>query len=509
VTYRHTLAVLCLLSVPCLARAEPPSPETIRDARNLAGRIDRLLAEKWSARGVQSAPPADDPTFIRRVYLDLAGRIPTILEVRDFLDDDRPDKRAIWVEQLLASDRYAEHFANVWRAVLLPYRADDGQSYLGRTLAAWLRNRLRARAGYDEIVRELLTAPVQGSAVPSPVAFYQANEQKPENLAASTARLFLGIRLECARCHAHPFASWKREHFWEFAAFFAGVGGQDRRQIAIPDTDKVVKARFPDGSEPIWQSSLGGRADLAGWLTAAENPYFARAAVNQMWAYFFGTGLVEPVDAAGDGDPASHPELLDDLAREFASHRFDLRFLTRAIVLSRAYQRASTPPADGPDDPRLFTRTAARGLTPEQLFDSLAEVLEYREPPHLSAFPFGSAGPATPRQQFIARFAGPERSTESPTSILQALLLMNGRFLADATDPDRNPTLASIADSSVSTPRRIETLYLVALSRKPRPDEAARLARYVESGGPARDPRKALADVLWALLNSSEFVVNH
>ena len=502
----------CVGASTSAARDEPGANAAASIA--LAGRIDQHIAARWPASRVVPAPPASDAEFIRRVYLDLTGRIPSIIEVRDFLDDDRADKRRLWVDRLLESDYYADHFANVWRAALLS-RA-NGERFGGFVPAfeAWLQQQLKENAPYDQVVRDIITGSPSGPNNAAFSAFYQDNEQKPENLAASTSRLFLGVKLECAQCHAHPFARWTRSQFWELAAFFADLGpqggGSGRHEIQIPGTDKVVKARFLDGAEPVWLPGRTPRATLAEWVTAADNPYFARNAVNRLWAYFFGRGLVDPVDEPGDENPPSHPELLDELAREFAGHRFDIKFLIRTIVASQAYQRTSTATHPSQHDPRLFARMALRGLTPEQLFDSLAEATEYRGPdasPPVGRIRFNDG---SPRAQFLRKFPDQDVRTERSTSILQALFLMNGQFMSDATSIERSRVLATVAETaSIDTARRIETLYLVALTRKPRPEELSRLVAYVERGGAAGDRRKALADVFWALLNSAEFSLNH
>jgi hypothetical protein len=509
------LAVLsCLLGVCSPAPAAEESTSR-QEARDLARRIDRMVADRWAAAGVTPAPRTDDAEFIRRLYLDLAGRIPSILEVRDFLDDDRPDKRYLWTEQLLESDGYANHFANVWRALLLARAGNEETRGLVPNFEFWLRQRLRENAGYDRMVRELLTAPPSGQA-DTPNAFLQLNELKPENLAASTSRLFLGVNLECAQCHAHPTESWTRVQFWEFAAFFAGVAqegrgaaGPGRLGLGIPGTEKVVQPKFLNGAEPAWKPGVSTRTTLAEWVTAADNPYFARTVVNQVWENFFGTGLVEMSVSKDDNSSPGHPELLDELARAFTAHRFDLKFLIRAVLASRAYQLTSAAPGAKPQDPRLFARMAVRPLTPEQLFDSLAEATEFRDPAPPPQM-FRRSGVYSPREEFLAKFASPGQKVEAQTSILQALFMMNGKFMTTATTLAGNRTLATIAEAAgTSTARRLETLYLVALSRKPRPEEAERLVRFVDRGGPNGDPKAALADIFWALLNSSEFRFNH
>ncbi len=511
-----------------------PAPD---DALELAARIDHHLATQWSALKVQPAPLADDAEFLRRVYLDIAGRIPSVSEARAFLDDQNPYKRRRMVDKLLAGPGYVNNFTTIWMSLLVPENDPDFQfRYFMPSFEAWLRKQFADNTGFDRMVRDLLTAPAgldqgrffnpyqQKVGDAAPTAFYVAKEVKPENLAASTARLFLGIKLECAQCHNHPFASWTRDQFWEYAAFFAGFekqGGRnafapmqelvDRRELAIPGVDRVVQAAFLDGSEPKWKYKVSSRITLADWVTSADNPYFARAAVNRMWGHFFGLGIVEPVDDLNGQNQPSHPELFEELARQFAAHRFDFKFLIRAITNTRAYQltsAVSTEKGDqtSGDDQRLFSRMAVKGMTPEQLFDSLAQATGF-PPESREQNPF-VINNNSPRAEFLRKFAAQERRTEFQTSILQALSLMNGKFVADATSLNRSETLAAVADAPfLDMGQRIETLFLATLSRKPRPAEADRFLQYVNKD--KKNPKAALTDVFWALLNSSEFMLNH
>jgi hypothetical protein len=529
-----------LTGLPTNTRADAPVPthagRSVLDAQKLGARIDQRIAARWAADGIKSAPLADDAEYLRRLYLDLAGRIPRVIEVRDFLDETSPDKRRRAVERFLEdpdyTHQYVNHFTNVWRALLVPQTNNQQVQVLLPGFESWLRQRIRANTPYDVLIRELLTAPVSFTArnpgqflsrrEPSPLAFYQANDLKPENLAASTTRILLGVKLECAQCHDHPHDRWTRKQFWEYAAFFSGLRADtmgdlitavrenpENRSLAIPGTDRVVHAHFLDGSEPRWDPDTRARAALASWLTDAANPYFARAGVNRLWAHFFGIGLIEPVDEIGDENPPSHPELLDELAREFVSHQFDIKFMIRAITSSEAYQRSSARTDPSQDDPRLFARMAVKGLSPEQFFDSLAEATgfweEFRPAPRLDGQPL-----TTPRAMFLSQFANQEKRTEWQTSILQALTLMNGKFLDDATSLERSKTLAAVIDAPfLNTQGRIETLYLATLSRKPRAEELERVMKYVPKGGAGGDQKDALADVFWALLNSGEFMLNH
>lgn len=527
--------LLLLLSIAFVAGSGGLSAATPdKDAADLTATIDRHLAASWQDNKVQPAPPADDAEFLRRVYLDLAGRIPAVSEVRAFFDDKRPDKRQRLVEQLLDGPRYVTHFTNVWRALLLPESTSSLQAgFLAPGFETWLRTKLQQNTSYDAMVRELLTVPMdgrnrnpfgQGNGAPTPIAFYLAKDVKPENLAAAVSRMFLGVKIECAQCHNHPFAEWKREQFWSFAAFFAGlqrqgngdfvVAGQEtanRHELTIPGTESVVQAAFLDGAAPKWKSNTSSRATLAEWMTRKDNPYFARAAVNRLWGYFFGSGIIDPIDEIVGGEhEASHPQLFDELARQFAEHNFDLKFLIRAITASRAYQLSSLATHKSQDDPRQFARMPLRGLSAEQLFDSIAQASGYRETGNPN--PRFIGGNPGVRGRFLTQFANTsDKPTEVQTSILQALSMMNGQV----TDLRRSETLDALLDAPfMDTAERIEILYLAALARKPTPRELSRMVRYVEDGGSAdlqtaTTRGQALADVFWTLLNSGEFFLNH
>jgi hypothetical protein len=542
----HLVGLLAgvLLSIPALvlgADRSPPQPQAGAgrtrahdEAQALAAVIDRILAARWAEAKVNPAPRADDAEFLRRLALDLTGKIPTAAEARDFLDDTRPDKREALVDRLLDGPGYLVSATEIWRSMLLPELDTDAQArFLAPTFEAWLRKQVAEDVGYDRIVRSILTMDLGNRAqrgatrldrraAPTPAAFYIAKDGKPENLAAGTARVFLGIRLECAQCHNHPFARWKRDEFWGFAAFFAGVtksGPEDgngairelsgRTELVIPGTDRVVRATFLDGSKPgqTPRSRAGTRDLLAAWITSPENPYFARAAVNRVWARFFGTGLVEPVDDMGEENPPALPELLDEVARQFRAHRYDLKFLIRALAATRAYSLTSAIGRSEAPPPGLFAAMPVRGLSPGQLFASLARATGYHGAG--SAGGFDREDPAEAR--FLELFARrDERAVEAQTSILQALALMNGEITSAATSLERGDTLGAIAEAPyLDTAGRIDSLYLAALSRRPRPAELAVLVAFVDRGGSTGNRAVALADVFWALLNSPEFALNH
>ena len=538
---RIGLGVICLGVVcnPLRAADAAPPPAPIHDPAVLAAVIDHYIDEGQVANKATPAPLADDAEFLRRVYLDLAGRIPRNKEVRDFLADTAPDKRVRKVEELLESPQYVNHMTHVYRALLLPQSNDPQVQVLSPAMEAWLRKHFLANTPYDEMVRELLTTNVvQNPAMQQPgrpadgitgVAFFQGNQLKPENLAAATSRLFLGVKLECAQCHDSKFDKWTRKQFWEYAAFFSGIGPQTpdqpaddnadftqaadaahRHSIKMPGSDKTLEARFLDGKQPNWKEDVTTREALAEWMTSPNNPYFARAAVNRIWAHLFGIGIVDPPDDLRDGNLPSHPELLNALAQAFVDNHYDIKFLIKAITASKAYQRTSG--IDGPaDDPRLFARMSVKGMTAEQLYDSLALATGFDEGAGDDPNGFNPFGGGGARAEFLARFSNSaDKRTETTTSILQALSLMHGRITADATHLERSKTLAGVLDSPFMDERqKLDALYICALGRTMRSDEAERMVQYVRKGGPSGDSRKALADVFWALLNSSEFIFNH
>jgi Protein of unknown function (DUF1553)/Protein of unknown function (DUF1549) len=503
-----------LILGPTRAVGTPPG----QDARALSARIDELIELRLANEGIPPAPLADDAEFFRRLSLDLNGRIPAVTQLVDFLDDTRPDKRRLWVDELLDGPEnaplYVEHFAHFWRRQLLAQTPMQPDTVVA-PLEGWLRKQLTANTPYDQLVRRLLTdANASG--------IYLANENKPENLASRTSRLFLGIKLECAQCHDdRSGGNWKRSQFWEYAAFFTGLREESgNRGMAMPPrpqeagsariqisgTNTWVKARFLDGGEPNWQRTVTPRQALSEWIARGDNPWFARAAVNRLWQYFLGVGLIDPVDGLGSEDnPPSHPELFDELVRQFVAHDFDLKFLIRAITGSRTYQRSSRQTHPGQADPRRFARAASRGLTPEQLYDSLVLATGYRsDPAKVGSFGDFHVGP--PTATFLAPFDDPNNQpVDFRASIQQALIMMNGKFIEEATSSARSATVTAVIESNRPVAQRIEELYLVVLSRRPQPEETRRLLDYAKT----RENKDALRDILWSLLNSTEFVLNH
>lgn len=511
--------VLVLLIVALVQRHAAAREEL--DPAKLAAKIDARLAAGWDEAKVQPLPVVDDATFLRRASLDLIGRIPTVAETLAFLADQTPDKRTNLVNHLIDSGGHARHMAGYWRKTWVP-QTNAEFTRLADDFEVWVATRIQANTSYDRIVRELLTAPLtvsgsvsKGKLSVTPTSFYAANENKPENLAASATRAFLGVNLDCAQCHDHPFARWTRDQFWETAAFFAPPRTDDQGKlllpkVTIPSTSRMLAPALMDGAPVQWpeaSDSDTGRKIITEWLVAKENPFFARNAVNRTWAQVFGSALVEPLDdLSGDaGTTGYQAELLKELAEEFTASGYDLKYITRALVLTKAYQLSSVVP-DGPaPDPRLFARMPVRGLTGEQLYDSLRTAAGLT----LERDDIGRGQGLEDRKRFAAQFYV-ERAVSAERSISQTLSLRNGRFTAELVDPAKNSTLAGAADAPfLDTRGKAETLFVAVLGRKPSESELAPLVRHVAEVESPATTRAALGDIFWALINTTEFNTNH
>ncbi|WP_162130550.1 DUF1549 and DUF1553 domain-containing protein [Schlesneria paludicola] len=500
-----------LVGTPATPVAERKMP-----AADLARWIDEQFQRDWKQQGIVPAPLTNDSEFVRRAFLDLIGRIPSVAEVREFLDDPTPDKRPYLVEELLQRGAFANHLANTFRDLMLAGTTAPETRALAPSLEIWLKLRFTANMPYDQVVSELLTAPLDRPAIPrapTPLAFYQAAEFKPEQLAANASRVFMGIQVQCAQCHDHPFAEWKQPQFWSFAAFFKnvspqGTDGQAMMQsddidgIKIPGKDVLVPALFLDGSPPVRDSKDNRRAMLAHWVTSPTNPYFAKAAVNRVWGSYLGRGFVQPLDDLDPSHPPAYPEIFDALCTQFRLHHYDLKYLIRVIAATQVYQLSCRgAPREGEDHLAVqFARMPLRRLTSDQIYASFIQATGFRE-----ATPNISENVA--RDEFQEKFADSSVSpTEIKTTILQALSLMNGRHVTLATDLEKSEFLSVIAEAPfLDASGRIESLFLATLSRMP--DDAERQL-FVDALG-TDESKAALADLFWMLLNSAEFLLNH
>lgn len=514
--------VVLVLCPATISRAEPPSQQ------EMAARIDARLLEVWQQEKVALALRASDEVFLRRAWLDLCGIIPPINDddgisgIRNFLDDPGSDKRARLIDRLLAKPTHATHFANIWKSVMVPPDTNVQRFGGDNGFQAWLRGQFADNVPYDKMVTELLLATGVANQE-GPALFYTALQLKPEELAASTSRIFLGTQIQCAQCHDHPFDHWTRRDFWGYAAFFARlqqpaqnqqvafqVNDAESGEVEFPDTDEVVPPRFLGGDVSA-DDEQSRRQRLAAWLVSAENPYFARATVNRVWALLFGRGIVDPVDDLGQHNVPSHPELLDDLADYFAATGFDLNRLIRTLTSTEAYQLSSQAAPGQEERGELFARMAIKSLTAEQLYDCLAEAMRRREGAGTAQDPFAAnRGFDQSRQAFLEKFRAPTQgATEYESGIPQALTLMNGANIRQATDLAQSDLLVALDAPFFTDEKRVEVLFLSTLSRMPNDEERAKFVSYVEQGGSSGNNRQALGDVLWALLNSAEFILNH
>lgn len=484
-------------------------------------RVDEIVEAKIREGGFTPAAAASDAEFLRRVYLDLAGVVPRVAEAREFLADGRADKRAILIDKLLESPAHATHLANTWRNVLLPGGLNPEQINNIVGVQNWLRQRFVENVRYDNLVAELLVASDGGEA--GPALYYTSLDVAPEKLASSTARIFLGLQIECAQCHDHPFDHWKQRDFWGYAAFFAQLRQPemanpnprgrarlldlDQGEVKLPNTEEVVLPKYPAGDSPGKQELGTRREQLAIWMASRSNPFLARAGVNRAWWQLFGRGLVEPVDDLGRHNAASHPEVLDELTTYFVRTGFDLRELYRTLASTAAYQRTSEWTAEPVPPPELYVSMPVKTLTAEQLYDSVNRVLHRRSAGMMPGLNIASPLLDPQRQAFIAKVQSSGRNfLEYQAGVLQALALLNGGDLAEATDPAKSPLLGSLSAPYFSDDDRLQTLFLATLSRLPAERELTICRAKLETGG---EKGKPFADILWALLNSAEFALNH
>jgi len=479
--------------------------------------IDRRIAEGWSRAAIEPSSMADDAEFVRRVYLDLTGVIPRVSEVREFLHDTSPNKRAQLVDRLLESPRHATHLANLWRNILLPGGTTPENLNNAAGVQNWMRAQFAENLRYDRLVADFLV--VNSGNETGPALFYTTLELKPEKLAAATARIFLGLQIECAQCHHHPFDKWRQEEFWGYAAFFAqlrqptmnapmaqiSIEDLPTGDVQLPGTATVVAPAYPDGRKPRTDETGTRREQLAIWMASRDNPYLARAAVNRVWAHLFGRGLVEPVDDIGPHNPPSHPELMEELTAYFVASGFDLRELYRTLAQTRAYQLSSLQTTT-PAPPEMFARMELKPLTADQMFDSFERLrLASRSAPNGAMLNTPLADPR--RQMFLVKFPPPGRSaTDYQSGVLQALTMLNGEYTASLTRASDGGIVAAADSPLFDAEERVRILFLATLARYPDAEELAQFASHLRQGPPAP---QSLEDLLWALMNSAEFTFNH
>jgi hypothetical protein len=513
-------AVVMQVTIPFRLSVSGPAPAC-------SNFIDEKLAAKWRELGLVPSPLCDDTEFFRRIYLDAIGTLPAPDEIRAFLADKSLDKRRRAIDRVLDRPEFVDFWALKWGDLLRINREQLTEKGMW-SFYNWLRQELRDNRSIDEFARDIITA--QGSSfTDGPVNFYRT-ASNPADWAENVAQVFLGVRMQCARCHHHPFEKWSQEDYYGMAAFFVRLGAKSSQEFGIfggervlylrpsgeqtlPRTGKVVKPHPIDG--PVMDDPFDRRRQLAEWITAPGNPYFARNMANRFWGYYMGHGLVEPLDDLRATNPASNPPLLDALARDFTEHHFDLKQLMRTIMNSRAYQLSSEVTTGDEADAKnvYFTRYQVKRLTAEQLADALDFATGTRE--KYRGLPLGTRAIDLPdtsvRSYFLDVFGRPprqvtcecERSTQP--NIAQALHLLNGDALNRKMTAPGN-RLDRLFKAHTPVPGVIDELYLATLSRLPAPGEIAKAQGWVAA---AASSREGAQDLLWALLNSREFLFNH
>jgi hypothetical protein len=485
--------------------------------------IDRLVHEKHKQLQVLPSDLCSDEEFLRRAYLDATGRLPTIAETQAFLNDLTDDKRARLVDQLLDTTDHAGFWALKWADVLRVNSNKLNPNGVAK-FNRWIYEGVLRDERMDDFARELLTA--SGSVYENPAANYWRASRDPTDAVETTAQLFLGVRIQCAKCHNHPFERWSQDNYYGIAAAFARIG---RKNGALP-TDEVVFLQ--DGGEvtqprtgkqmPVHLLLKGDvavppqddrRQVFAEWLTAPDNPFFARSIVNRIWGHLMGRGIVDPVDDFRDSNPPSNAPLLDELARQFVEHGYSRKWVIREIMNSATYQRSSRTNAFNKDDELYFSHAVTRMLSAEQLLDSICAVTDVAE-----AFPNVPAGTRAtqlpeppPDHYFLKIFGQPQREMAcecertNESNLSQALQMINGPTVHNKLRDD-NGRINRMLSAGNSDDEIIAALYQSALSRQPTTDELAASKKHIAA---SENRRFGLEDVGWAVLNSKEFLFQH
>lgn len=511
-------------------RATVPQGASVEDLPPPNNFVDELVFAKLRELGVPPSPTCDDATFLRRVTLDIAGRLPTPDETLAFLADASEDKRDAAIDRLLADPDYAEYFAGVWSAILRNRRADDDYRRGSYEFHRWLRTAFLENMPYDEFVRAVVAASGEIDTHP-PVVWYREVDTREEQV-EDTAQLFLGMRIQCARCHHHPFEKWSRRDYHAFSAFFARMGrkpGRGPDETAVFHRRGAASATNPKDGEQLSPAGLGAeppeiapqqdpRDSLVDWMVADDNPFFARALVNRYVKRFLGRGLVEPEDDMRATNPATNPELLDALAAHFIASGFDLQDLIRTICRSQTYQRAAEPSELNAGDSQSYARFYPRRLPAEVLLDAMDDVTGSAT--RFQGTPVGTRAVELPDvgfgSYFLDVFGRPaaasvcECEREEGSNLAQRLQMMNSSDVQAklAADDGRAARLARQPERSLED--RLDEIYLAALGRRASEPEREAAVVYLEPRlADEASARTAFEDVIWSVLNSKEFFYNH
>lgn len=488
--------------------------------------VDRHVFAKLQSLGIGLSPVCDDATFLRRVTLDLAGRTPSVSEIAQFRNDGSPEKRGNVIDRLLASEDHADFFAGKWNTILRNRRTGGALRFANVAFHQWIRESIIANKPYDKFVREIITASGSVASHP-PVAWYQQVTDTNQRI-EDAAQLFLGQRIQCARCHHHPYEKWSQADYAQLSAFFTTVSkknGRDPLEPAVfaklggasarhPKTGQALKPAGLDAEEVAIGAQDDPRSHFADWMTNPKNPFFAKALANRYWKHFMGRGLVEPEDDLRVTNPPSNPELLDGLADAFTDSGYDLKALIRLIVTSRCYQSDSDAMPENIGDKRSYSRFYPKRLQAEVLLDSIDRLT--LSPTRFAGMPPGVRAVALPdtgfSSYFLTVFGRPESTTacecerSQEANLSQSLHLLNSEEIQSKLAGEQGRAAQLAADEKRPDEEKIRELYSIAFSRDPDDRELKATLSYVAG---KENRREAFEDVLWSLINSKEFLFNH
>ena len=489
--------------------------------------IDVAVLNKLTLLGIPPSPICDDATFIRRATVDIAGHLPTEQEVRDFIASTDPQKRDRLVDALVDSPEYADLFANKWNMVLRNKRRQAQDTRGTYAFFNWIRDSLMENKPYDQFVREILTAAGDVTSSP-PVTWYREVAQTNEQV-EDTAQLFLGLRIQCARCHHHPFEKWSQDDYYSFSAFFSRVGrknGENAREQRVFHNDGVATATNPRSNKALKPAGLGAQALevpaerdprhlLVDWMSTKENRFFAQSLVNRYWKHFFDRGIVEPEDDMRETNPPANPELLQALAKHFIESGFDLKDLVRTICKSNTYQLSSLPNDYNLRDKQNFSRYYPKRLKAEVLYDALHQVTATTQ--NYNGLPVGTQALQLPDPTvgpyFLKVFGQPQADTacecerSQEANLAQSLHLLNSSEVQGKISAGTGRAALLANDKERSDEEKIQELYRWVYSRSADPEELkiaqAHLAKHEQN------KKVAWEDIIWALVNTKEFLFNH
>jgi hypothetical protein len=488
--------------------------------------IDELVAQQWKTLGVPPSPICDDSTYIRRVSVDITGRIPSQAETEEFLADKDPNKREKLVDRLLNSAAYADYFANKWSAVLRNKRRMDVHARGTYLFYNWIRSSLLQNKPYDQFVRDILTASGEMSENP-PVVWYREVKDSIQQQ-EDTAQLFLGMRIQCAHCHHHPFEKWSQQDYFSLNAFFSRVGrkpgiqqGEEKifhqrgmAQSTNTKTNQPVKPAGLDAQPAELSPEMDPRHALVDWMSDPTNKFFAPALVNRYWKHFFSRGLVEPEDDMRITNPASNPALLDALANHFVKNNFDLKNLVRTICTSNVYQLSAEPNEFNGGDKQSYARYYPKRLNAEVLLDSIDTLCGTTT--KFTGLPDGLKATQLPdtavNSYFLQVFGKPDGSSAcecertNEANLAQSLHLLNSSDIQNKLASASGRAAALANNKDLKPEQKIEQLYMIAFARKPVAEETKAAMAHLEK---FKFEKTAYEDLLWALINTKEFLFNH